>query len=56
MTILKKENMNMVDFWSLPLFIALEYLDVFLPVEKKPISRKRLIVKEREFNRRRGIV
>jgi hypothetical protein len=40
------------EFWATPLHVMLHMLGVFQAPEKKPVSRKQLVNKEREMNRR----
>ena len=49
MIMARKNNITLEDFWTSPLHIMLQLLGVFVAPEKKPVSRKQLIMKEREL-------
>lgn len=52
MLMARNNQIPLDEFWTTPLHVMLHLLGLFQSPEKKPVSRKQLIEKEREMNRR----
>ena len=50
MSMLKNQAMTSQQFWDSPLSVILEFTGMLAPPEKKPMSRRKLIQRERDHN------